>query len=145
MATNLFYKHKEGHLNKVFHEYGHVTPVAPPNPHVKGIAAEMNLRRNQGVSHLLEHNNNFREPTPDPHIKGEQAHMNYRVGQGHAVSQLFHDYGKLPLTARADPKVKYGGMENFKKGQGDAMRKTLSQCPPSRRYIERPQSAPLWT
>lgn len=141
LATNLFHIHKEGHLSKVFQEYGNVTPVTPPHPHVKGIAAEMNLRRNQGASHILEHNTKFREPIPDPHVKGEQAHLNYTVAQGCAVNQLFHEYGKLPVTARTEPKVKYGGIQNFRRAQGDAMRKTLSQCPPSHRFLERPQSA----
>ena len=145
MATNNFYRDKQGHLNKVFYEYGHVTPVAPPDPHVKGMAAEMNFRKGRGVSNLLEHNNTFREPQHGPHVKGNQAHVNYEVAQGRAVSKLFHEYGKLPHSARTMPKVKYGGLDNFQKARGEAMRKTLSQCPPSRRYIERPQSAPLWT
>lgn len=105
----------------------------------------MNFRKGRGQSHLLEHNNTFREAQPAPHVKGDQGHFNYEVAQGRAVTQLFHEYGKLPQSARTIPKVKYGGLDNFRNARGEAMRKTLCQQPPSHRYIERPQSAPLWT
>lgn len=109
------------------------------------MAAQMNFRKGRGVANLLEHTNTFREPQPKPHVKGDQGHFNYEGAQGRAVNKLFHEYGKLPQSAPTIPKVKYGGLDNFQKARGEAMRKTLSQCPPSRRYIERPQSAPLWT
>ncbi|CAF3388271.1 unnamed protein product [Rotaria sp. Silwood1] len=140
MATNLFYTHQKGQMCKILNNYGHVTPSAKPVSHVKGDAAEVNLQKGYGHSHLLEHSIDNRPPSVEPHVKGTQAHLNYDMGHGRFVDKLFHEYGKLPQSARAPPKVKFDGVQNFVKGQGDAMRKTISQCPPSNRYLERPQS-----
>ncbi|CAF2788595.1 unnamed protein product [Rotaria sp. Silwood2] len=143
IATNLFYAHQEGHMGKILSNYGHVTPSSKPVSHVKGVAAEVNLQRGYGHSHLLEHDINNRPPSVKPHVSGMQAHLNYDMGRGRLVNRLFNEYGKLPQSARVPPKVKFDGVQNFAKGQGDAMRKTISQCPPSYRYLERPQSALL--
>jgi hypothetical protein len=115
-----------------------------PIPHVKGTAAEINREKGLGDSQLLDHGVNRRLSTPDPHIKGDQAQLNYDMGQGRHVNELFHQYGKLQQTAKSVPKVKFDGVHNFNKGQGDAMRKTIGQCPPTSRHIERPQSVPSW-
>ncbi|CAF1645790.1 unnamed protein product, partial [Adineta steineri] len=65
-------------------------------------------------------------------------------GLGRHVDKLMYEYGHLPQSARTIPKVKFGGVDNFVKGQGGAMRKAISQCPPSQRYLERPQSVAAW-
>jgi len=144
MATNLFYTHQQGHVGPMINNYGRHPSSPRPIPSVKGNAAEMNLQKGYGDSHILQHDNAHRPPTPEPNVKGVQAHLNYDMGQGRHVHKLFHEYGKLPQSARAAPKVKYDGVRNFKHGQGDAMRKAISQCPPSNRYPDRPQSVPLW-
>ena len=115
-----------------------------PIPHVKGEAAELNRQRARGTSQLTEHGVHERMSTPEPHLSGVQAHSNYDFAQGRRISQLFHQYGKVPLSARPAAKVAYDGVDNRNKSQGDAMRKTISQCPRSSRYIERPQSVPSW-
>lgn len=144
MATNLFYANQKDRIGSLLSNYGHFALSPRRIPNVKGDSAETNLQNSYGHSHILEHNNNFREPVPDPNVKGSEAHLNYDMAQGRHVEKLFHDYGKLPLSARTEPKVKYDGVQNFKNAQGDAVRKAISQCPPSNRYIERPQSVPLW-
>lgn len=146
MATNLFYTHQEGQLGPILNNYGRAVASPRPAPHVKGMAAEMNLQKAQGDSRLLAHGLDRRSPTPEPHLKGSQAQANYDMGQGHHVDQLFHQYGRMEQSSRSGPKVKYDGVQNMIKGQGDEMRKTLSQCPPtSRHHVERPQSAPRWS
>jgi len=144
MATNLFYTHQGGNMGRLLGNYGRA-PLSPQRiPHVNGDAAEANLQKGLGDSRILQHGNSSRPPSPDPHVNGVQAQANYDMGQGRLVNRLFYDYGKLPQSAQTVPKVKYDGIQNFKNGQGDAMRKTISQCPPSMRYLERPQSVPLW-
>ncbi|CAF0830641.1 unnamed protein product [Rotaria sp. Silwood1] len=145
LATNLFYSHQEGQMGPILNNYGRTSATPRPIPNVKGLDAEMNLQKGLGDSQLLQHGIDRYTPTPEPHVKGDQAHSNYDMGQGHHVNDLFHQYGKLQQPARAPPKVKYDGIENLRKGQGDAMRKTLSQCPPTNRRIERPQSASYWS
>ena len=130
-------------MGPIINNYGRASATPRPNPHVKGIAAETNFQKGQGDSQLLEHGLNHRLPTPEPHVKGDQAHLNYDYGQGRHVDELFHQYGQLPQSTRSAPKIKHDGVQNLIKGQGDSMRKTLSQCPPSSRHIERPQSVPL--
>ncbi len=115
-----------------------------PIPHVKGTDAEINRGKGHGDSQLLDHRVDRRLPTPEPNIKGVQAQLNYDMGQGHHVNELFHQYGKLEQTAQSAPKVKFDGVQNLIKGQGDAMRKTIAQCPPTNRRIERPDSVPSW-
>ncbi|CAF0969174.1 unnamed protein product [Rotaria sordida] len=140
MASNLFYTHQKGHMGQIINNYGNL-PLSPkPVPHVKGDAAEMNLRNSYGHSHILEHNIHNRPSSVEPHVKGIQAHLNYDMGRGRLVDKLFHEYGKLPRSARAAPKVKFDGVQNFNQAQGIAMRKTISQCPPSNRHLERSQS-----
>jgi hypothetical protein len=144
MATNLFYAQQKGHLDKNFTNYGHF-PLSPrPPPHVNGAAAEKNLQKAQGSSIMLEHRADFRAPSTEPHVLGVQAQRNYDVARSGHLDKLFHDYGKQPLSARPEPKVTYGGVENFVRAQGDAVRKIITQCPPSHRYLERPQSVPVW-
>jgi len=143
MATNLYYKHREGTLGSILHNYGHNEPPPQPNPHIQGAAAEFNLHRGQGHAHLLEYTNESRPTTAEPHVIGTQAHINYETGQGRAVNKLFHEYGKLPQSARLPPKVKYGGVQNYENSQGTAMMKAITQCPPSNRYIEQLQSVEL--
>ncbi|UJR10634.1 hypothetical protein I4U23_014831 [Adineta vaga] len=145
LATNLFYDHQEGQMGPILNNYGRSASTPRPNPHVKGLAAESNLLKGKGDCHLLEHGYDRYVPTPEPHLKGTQAHMNYEMGQGQHVNELFHQYGKLQRSARTAPKVKYGGVDNLLKGQGDAMKKTLSQCPPTHRRVERPLTATLWS
>jgi hypothetical protein len=132
-------------MGPILNNYGRhpLSPQAVPN--VKGLAAEMNLQKGLGDSQILEHRTDHRPPTPEPNVKGVQGHLNYNMGQGRHVNKLFYEYGKLPQSARAPPKVKYGGIQNLQKAQGDAMRKAISQCPPSNRYPERTQSVPLWS
>ncbi len=132
-------------MGPIINNYGRRSTTPRPIPHVKGIAAEMNLQKGHGDSQLLEHDIDRRFRTPDQNLKGNQAHLNYDMGQGHHVNELFHQYGKLEQSTRAAPKVKYDGVQNLLKGQGDAMRKTIGQCPPTSRYRERPQSATLWS
>lgn len=98
-----------------------------------------NLQRSYGVSKILRHEADLRPTTAEPNVKGVHAQSNYDLGQGQRVAKLFYEYGKLPQSSRAPPKVKYGGVENLTKDKGDAMRKTLSQCPPSTRLPERLQ------
>jgi len=124
--------------------YGLIPPSPRPIPNVKGVAAGANFQKGLGDSRILLHGNSDRPPTPDPNVKGVQAQLNYDNGQGRHVNKLFYEYGKLPQSARTVPKVKYDGIQNFQNSQGDGMRKTISQCPPSMRYLERPQSVPLW-
>ena len=144
MATNLFYAHQHGHLGSLLHKYGRA-PLSPkPAPNVNGVDAENNLKRGRGDSNILTRGTEPRAPTPEPHVKGLQAQTNYEMGHGRSVDKLFHEYGKLPQSARTAPKVKYDGVQNYKQAQGDAMRKAISQCPPSYRVVERPQSVPLW-
>ncbi len=144
MATNLFYTHQAGQLGPILNNYGRVAPSPRPVPNIKGFAAEANLQKGYGDSQILEHVADRRLPTPEPNVKGTQAQINYDMGQGRHVNKLFYEYGKLPQSARAAPKVKYDGVQNHANGQGDGMRKAISQCPPSTRYLERPQSAAVW-
>jgi hypothetical protein len=145
LATNLFYAHQEGQMGPILNNYGRVAPSPRPGPHVKGLAAELNLQRSYGDSQLLEHGHDRRLPTPEQHLKGSQAQLNYDMGQGHVVDQLFHEYGKIPQSSRSAPKVKYDGVDNMIKGRGDAMRKALSQCPPTNRHVQRSHSATTWS
>lgn len=131
-------------MGPILNGYARSAPSPRPVVHVKGEAAENNWRKGQGESQLLDHRIDPRVPTPEPHIKGHQAQMNYDMGQGRHVDELFHQYGKLPQSARSAPKVKFDGVQNMLKGQGDAMRKALAQCPPTSRAMERPPSAPMW-
>ena len=131
-------------MGRLFDNYGKFALSPKPIPHVKGIAAAMNMERAQGDSVMLEHTADYRPTAPEPHVNGTEAQLNYAAARGRSVDKLFHEYGKLPISARPQPKVKYGGVENRTKAQGDAVRKIISQCPPSNRYIERPQSAPGW-
>ncbi|CAF3646752.1 unnamed protein product [Adineta steineri] len=144
VATDLFYTHQEGKMGPILNNYGKVPPAPRPMPHVKGLAAEGNLQKGYGDSQILEHAADYRPRTADPHVKGVEAHINYDMGLGRHVDKLMYEYGHLPQSARTIPKVKFGGVDNFVKGQGDAMRKAISQCPPSQRYIERPQSVAAW-
>ncbi|CAF1969463.1 unnamed protein product [Rotaria magnacalcarata] len=145
LATSLFYTHQEGQMGPIMNNYGHNSATPRPIPHVKGTAAEVNLQKGLGDSQLLQHDIDHYTPTPEPHVKGNQALFNYDMGQGHHVNDLFQQYGKLQQSARAPPKVKYDGVENLRKGQGDSMRKTLSQCPPTTRNMKRPQSVSYWS
>ncbi|CAF0946536.1 unnamed protein product [Adineta ricciae] len=146
LATNLFYIHQEGQMGPILNNYGRSAPATPrPNPRVKSHEAEVNLEKGKGDSHLLKHGHERYTSTPEPNVKGTQAHLNYEMGQGQHVNQLFHQYGRLQQSARSAPKVKYDGVNNLLKGQGDAMKKTLSQCPPTHRRVERPPSATLWS
>jgi hypothetical protein len=121
-------------------------PISPrPNPNVIGVQAENNLQKSLGDINMLEHKHDRPTSTPEPNVVGLQAHTNYDNAQGRHVNKLFNHYGKLPQSARVVPKVKYGGVENLKKAQGDAMRKTISQCPPSYRHIQQLQSVPPWS
>jgi hypothetical protein len=144
MATSLFYNHQKGTMNSILNNYGNVPPSEKPVPHVSGVYAEANLQKGHGFSQILHHIVDHRPPTPEPRVKGVQAQLNHNMGQGHHVKKLFHEYGKIPLSARPEPKVKYDGVYNFNQSRGNAMKKAISQCPPSYRYVERPQSAPLW-
>ena len=143
LATKLFYAQQKGRVGTIMGNYGHLSPTPQPVPHVSGKAAEANLRQSYGHSHILEHSTKYRERTPEPHVKGVPAHDNYDNGLGRSVQRLFYQYGKLPETRRTEPKVKYGGVQNFENAQGRSMQKILSQCPPSHRYLERPQSVPV--
>ncbi|CAF1398258.1 unnamed protein product [Rotaria sordida] len=145
LATNLFYTHQEGQIGPILNSYGRTSATPRPIPHVKGFDAEMNLQKGLGDSQMLQHGIKRPISTPEPHVKGDQAHLNYDMGQGYHVNNIFHQYGKLQQSARAPPKVKHEGIENLRKGQGDTMRKTLSQCPLTNRDIERPQSASYWS
>ncbi|UJR35193.1 hypothetical protein I4U23_027960 [Adineta vaga] len=144
LATNLFYTHQEGRIRPILNNYGREEPSPRPAPHVKGMAAEINLQKGYGDSQILEHKTDYRPRTAEPHVKGEQAQLNYDMGLGRHVDKLINEYGKLPQSARTVPKVRYNGFDNFEKAQGGAMRKAISQCPPSDRYIERPQPVPVW-
>ena len=132
-------------MGSLLNNYGRSAATPRPIPHVKGIDAEVNREKGYGDARLITHGIDHRLSTPEPHVKGLQAQTNYDMGQGHHVNELFHQYGKLKQTAQAPPKVKYDGVQNFIKGQGDDMRKTLSQCPPTSRHFERPQSVPPWS
>jgi len=142
VATNISYTHQKGQAGTVIHDYKSVPASPRPNPNVKGVAAENNLQKSLGDINMLQHKHDRPSSTPEPNVLGLQAYANYDNGQGRHVNNLFHHYGKLPQSARVVPKVKYGGIENLKKSQGDAMRKAISQCPPSYRPIERLQSVP---
>lgn len=132
--------HQEGKMGEIFNNYGQVAMSPRRAPNVKGMAAEINLQKSYGDSMIIHHGVEYTPPSAEPQIKGAQAQSNYEMGQGHNVHQLFHEYGKLLQSARIQPKIKYGGVDNLIKGQGDAMRKAISQCPPSTRFIERPRS-----
>jgi hypothetical protein len=144
MATNLFYTHQQGHLGSIMNNYGRHPLSAKPVPNVKGAAAEMNLQKSYGHTQILEHGVERYVSTPEPNVKGVQAHLNYDMSQGRSVNKLFTEYGKLPQSARTAPKVKYDGVQNEVNSRGDAMRKAISQCPPSNRYLRSSQSVPLW-
>lgn len=131
-------------MGPILNNYGSnpSTPRRPPS--VKGMAAEVNLQKGYGDAQLLQHVVDSYKKTPEPHIKGEQAYLNYDMGQGRDMNELLHQYGQLQQSARAPPKVNHGGIENLRKGQGDEMRKTLSQCPPTSRHMQRPKSGSFW-
>jgi hypothetical protein len=134
--------HKQGIAGSVIHDPKSV-PVSPRlNPNVIGVQAENNLQKSLGDIDMLDHKIDRPTSTPEPHIFGTQAHANYDNAQGRDVNQLFNEYGKLPQSTQAQPKVKYGGVNNLNKARGDAMRKAISQCPPSYRRMERLQSVP---
>ncbi|CAF0781639.1 unnamed protein product [Adineta ricciae] len=138
LATNLFYSHQEGRVGPILNNSGGEERSPRPVPHVKGFAAENNLQKGYGDSQILEHKADYRPRTADPHVKGEQAQLNYDAGLGRHVDKLLNEYGKLPQSARAVPKVRYDGIDVLEKSQGGNMRKAISQCPPSNRYLERP-------
>ena len=117
--------------------YSHFPPSPRPVPHVYGDSAMQNLQKSRSTSNIIAHNNDFRPPTADPHIKGEQAQKTYEIAQGRAMSALLQNYGNFPQSPRRMTKVNYGGVANLEKGRGDAMRKTLMQCPLSHRHRER--------
>ena len=130
-------------MGPILNNYGDNLSTPRRIPHVKGNDAEMNRHKGHGDIQLLQHSIDYRRPTAEPHVKGDQAHLNYDIGQGRRVNELFHKYGQLHQSARGPPKVKFDGVENYTKGQGNAMLKTLSQCPPTDRHMQRPQSVPL--
>lgn len=132
-------------MGSLLHDYGRASATPRPMSCVKGADAKINQQKGLGDSQLLYHGIKTNEPIPEPHVKGDQASLNYDLGQGRYVNELFHQYGKLEQTPRNAPKVKFGGVENMLKGQGDSMRKTLSQCPPTTRNAERPPSVSLWS
>ena len=139
--TKIFYSHQEVPVRQTSGKHGRFESFDPSSmAHVKGIEGENNLRKNYGDSCLLYHIADYRSSSTKPHVKGDQAHMNYNAAQGHYVNELFHEHDNIPRSARTIPKVKYDGVQNFEKGQGNAMRKTISQCPPSTRDNERLQS-----
>jgi hypothetical protein len=144
MATDLYHLHKKGRVGLLLTNYGHFESSPRPNPNIKGTEAENNYHKAQGSSIMLEHRADFRPPAPNPNVAGLQAHVNYEAGHHGHVDRLFHEYGKLPLSARVPPKVTHGGAQNYVRAQGDAVRKIITQCPPSNRYLERPQSVPAW-
>jgi hypothetical protein len=131
-------------MGKLLNNYGRVSATPRAGPNVIGYDAEMNFQKGRGDSQLLGYGIERRLSTPDPHVKGDQAQLNYDKGQGRHVNELFQHYGKLQQSAQAAPKVNRDGVQNLIKGQGDSMKKTLSQCPLTNRRIERPPSAPLW-
>ena len=110
-------------MGPIINNYGRASTTPRPIPHVKGVAAEINRQKGYGDSQLLGHGIDRRPATPEQNLKGNQAHLNYDMGQGHHVNELFHQYGKLQQASRAGPKVKYDGVQNLLKGQGDSMRK----------------------
>lgn len=122
--------------------YGRFPSSPRAVPHVKGDAAEANLRKGLGDTPILEHRLDHRLPTPEPHVTGSQALETYEKAQGGAMNNLIHHYGHLPRSARTIPKVKFDGIRVHANAQGDAMRKCLSQKPPSYRYRERPLPVP---
>jgi hypothetical protein len=126
-------------MGTILNNYGRSSTTPRPYRNVKGIDAEMNREKGHGDAQLFNYNIERRLPTPEPHVKGLQAQLNYDMGQGHHVNELFSQYGKLQESSQTVPKVKYDGVQNLLKGQGDAMRKTLSQCP----LTNRPQSVPI--
>lgn len=131
-------------MGPILNNHGPSMTTPRPVPHVKGTAAELNREKGRGDSHIINHGVDQRLPTPEPHVKGVQAQLNYDLGQGRSVNQLFGQYGQLPQPNPSAPKVKHDGVQNLIKGQGDAMRKTLSQCPPTTRLSQHPQSVPPW-
>ncbi len=132
-------------MGPILNDYGRISTTPRPIPHVNGIDAQMNREKGHGDSQLFDHSIHRRLPTPEPHVKGVQAQANYDMGQGRHVNELFHQYGKLQHSNQTAPKVKYDGVHNLIKGQGDSMRKTISQCPPTNRQKERLQSVPSWS
>jgi hypothetical protein len=130
-------------MGPILNNYGRNISTPRRIPHVKGVDAEMNREKGHGDSELFAHRIDRRLPTPEPNVKGAQAQLNYDMGQGHHVNELFHQYGQLKTSSQNAPKVKFDGVQNLIKGQGDDMRKTISQCPPTNRHFERPQSAQL--
>ena len=142
MARNLYETHNEGRLGRLISNYGQFPESPRAVPHVKGVAAEENLRKGLGDSPILEHRLDHRPATSQPHVKGIQAEETYEKAQGGAMNNLFHHYGHLPRSARTNPKVKFDGIRVHAASQGDAMRKTLCQQPPSYRHRERPLPVP---
>lgn len=131
-------------MGSLLNRYGSASTSTRPIPHVKGTAAEINRERGLGDSGIINHRVEQRLSTPEPHIKGSQAQLNYDLGQGRYVNELFTQYGKLAQSTPNAPKVKYDGVQNLIRGQGDAMRKTLAQCPPTNRQAQRSESIPPW-
>lgn len=116
-------------MGPLLNNYGRNSATPRPARHVIGTDAEMNRERGQGDSQLFDHRVQHRLTTPEPNVKGLQAQTNYDMGQGRNVTELFHQYGRLKQPNQNAPKVKYDGIQNLINGQGDSMRKTLSQCP----------------
>lgn len=131
-------------MGRLLHDYGRLPVSARPMPHVKTQSARDNLAKARGSSHILENRMDFRPPTLDPHVSGVQAHENFDRAQGSAVNRLFHSYGHLPISARAIPKVKRDGVQNYDKARGDSMRKIIGQSPPSHRLMDRPMPVAQW-
>ncbi|CAF0938368.1 unnamed protein product [Didymodactylos carnosus] len=145
-ATRMFYSNNQGSMGQIINDYGRALPSPRPVPNVKGAAATENRIKGQGDSFLITNNDPNAPTMPRCEsglgLKGDQAVENYDRSQGRNVDLLFHQYGRLPQSARANPKVKYQGVDNYIKDRGSSMRKTLSQVPPSTRFRERPQSVP---
>ena len=129
----------------MIHDHKSVPASPRLNPNVIGTQAQNNLQKSLGNLDMLDHKHDRPTSTTEPNVIGLQAYTNYDNAQGRHMNKLFHQYGKLPISARVAPKVNHGGVDNFKQAQGEAMRKAISQCPVSHRPIERLQPVVPWS
>jgi hypothetical protein len=142
MKTDMHYNHHEDHIRSMLN-INEPFPVAVQcRPFFRDTSVATYVQNAPGDLLVIEHELDRRITTPDPPVKGVQAYQNYDFARGHLTHQLFHRYGRLPLSARPLPKVKFEGVDNYVKARGDSMRKIVSQQPPTHRYRERPLPVP---
>ena len=106
-------------------------PEEKKGPRVKK-EAHQNFIKNKGTVGNLCFTNYGKaeqEDTRNPRVYYDGIYNNEK-GKG-TVSQLFTQYGNLPQSARAVPRVKFEGSDILENHRGNEISKTLQMVPPT--------------